>query len=382
MKLIFLPRPHAAHIAIVLHDFSTGGSERIAIRLANEWARAGRRVTILCGTTEGPARALVDPMVAVVGVWPEIKRSLTSRVALGSAIAECVALLHPDIVFAPGNFHIPVIGTMARMMGPDRPATACKLSNPLSRPGRPALLQMLFGTMTRRFARPIDGFVAMSASLAQEAETILRRPSVRRIYEPNIDARQAMPRRHVRLGTRTIVCAGRLVAQKNFALAIEAFAQLDRALGTRLLILGEGEERLTLERLVDRLELNDRVTFAGYVPDIRPALAQASLFLLSSRYEGYPAVLIEALCAGLPVVTTDCSPALGEIMIDPSFGLVVPAKADAIATAMDEVLARGDNVVDASALFDRHRIEHASQDYLDLFDEMVDARHAARSTQV
>ncbi len=365
----------AAHIAIVMHDFSTGGSERIAIRLANQWARAGRKVTILCGVSQGPARALVDPMIDVIGVWPEIPRSWMSRLALGSALADCIALLRPDIVFAPGNFHIPVIGTLARMMGADRPVTVCKLSNPLRRPGRLSLFQGLFEALIRRFAGSIDSFVAMSTALAEEAQTVLRPPSVRRIYEPNIDPSLSWSGRRLTPRERTIVCAGRLVRQKNFALAIEAFARLDRAMAVRLRIFGEGEERIALEKMVDRLGLNDRVSFEGYVPDIRPFLGQASLFLLSSRFEGYPAVLIEALCAGVPVVTTDCSPALAEIMIDPAFGRVVPATAEAIGGALSAMLEDRSAQLDPTMLLDRHRADAVAQDYLDLFDELVGARH-------
>lgn len=374
MKLVYPLRSHAAHIVLVLHDFSSGGSERVAIRLANQWARSGRKVTILCGTTDGPARALVDPMVAVVSVWPQIRRSWMSRLALGSAFADCIALLRPEVVFAPGNFHIPIIGTIARMLGPDRPVLVCKLSNPLRRPGRLAPIQGLFEAVTRRITAPIDALVAMSASLADEARGILRRPSVPYIHEPNIDTRQDAPMRRTPSQNPTIVCAGRLVRQKNFALAIEAFARLDRRLCARLLILGEGDQRLRLETLVERLGLNDRVEFAGFVPDVRPKLAQASLFLLTSRYEGYPAVLIEALCAGLPVVTTDCSPAMGEIMSDPAFGRVVPDSPDAIAGAMTAILACDPVTVNAAQLAERHRLDLVMQDYLGLFDRLVEAR--------
>ena len=385
MKILFPPRPHAAHIAIVMHDFSTGGSERIAIRLANQWVAAGRRVSILCGVSEGPARALVDPRVTIVGVWPAIARSVFSRFALGGALADCVTALQPDIIFSPGNFHLPVIGIMARILRDARPAIVCKLSNPLRRRDRPDILQMIFGAITRLLVAPVDAFVAMSSSLADEARHILQRQNVQRIYEPNIEIaeqrRSRAPAAPDGPDGPLIVCAGRLVRQKNFTLAIEAFAQLDPALDARLLILGEGEERIRLEVLVDRLGLNEKVRFAGHVRDIRPSLARASLFLLSSRYEGYPAVLIEALAAGVPVVTTQCSPALAEVMTCPAFGRIVPDNAADMAAAIDDLLhTRRHEHIDASALLDRHRIDHVADEYLDLFDRVVEARQSTRIT--
>ncbi len=368
------PFAQATHIAIVMHDFSNGGTERIAIRLANRWARTGRRVSILCGTAEGPARALVDPGVAVIAVWPEIRRSPLSRFALGHALAECVGLLRPDLLFVPGNFHILVIATLAHMLGPDRPAIICKLSNPLRRPGRARPLQWLFERIVRRMTGAVDGFVAMSAALADEARQVLRRPEVRLIPEPNLDESYRPPRGTGQRDGRTILCAGRLAPQKNFDLAVKAFARVDPAFDARLLILGEGEARLKLEILVDRLCLNDRVRFAGHVPDIRPALARASLFLLSSRYEGYPAVVVEALAAGVPVVATDCSPAMGEIMDDPTFGQVVPADPARLAEAMESLLLDPWRRVDASRLVERHRADAVGDRYLAFFDAAVQAR--------
>lgn len=365
------------HIAIVMHDFSTGGSERIAIRLANQWVRAGRRVTILSGVAQGPARALIDPAVSVVSLWPEIPRSLPSRILLGRAMAACIDLLRPDLVFAPGNFHIPVVATLARLMGPRRPVVVCKLSNPLRRDGRPAMIQHLFGHLLRRMTGDVDAFVAMSATLADEARSVLRHSTIHLLHEPNLDAGWVAPADRGLCDGRTIVCAGRLVRQKNFELAIEAFARLSSDLDARLLILGEGERRTALEVLVDRLGLNERVRFLGHMPDIRPALARSSLFLLSSRYEGYPAVLIEALAAGVPIVTTPCSPAIGEIMSDPAFGHVVDADPAAMAAAMEEILRHPRRPVDAGQLIARHSADAVADRYLDLFDRLVQARQGS-----
>jgi glycosyltransferase involved in cell wall biosynthesis len=360
-----------------MHDFSTGGSERIAIRLANQWARCGRRITILCGTLDGPARALVAPEIRVRSVQPEIRRNPLSRLLLARALAEPVIELNPDLIFAPGNFHIPVIGMLGRTLGSNRPALICKLSNPLRQPGRSSPAQWLFESLTRWHSRPVDALVVMAATLRDEAMAVLHHPQIRLIYEPNVDsyAPEALPAPCHPPGAPLILCAGRLVPQKNFALAIQALALLDRERNARLLILGEGAERAALEAEVERHGLAGRVVFTGHVADIRPALASAQLFLLSSRYEGYPAVLIEALAAGLPVVTTDCSPAIGEIMAHPSFGRVTAQDAPALASAIESVL-REDlpQPGEVAALLDRHRLDRVAQSYLDLFDQTVAIR--------
>jgi len=364
------------HIAVILHDFSTGGSERIAIRLANRWAACGRRVTILSGVAAGPARALVAANVTVRIASPELSRGPVSRFILGGTFARMLASDMPDLIFSPGNFHLPVIGALARRLGLRRPAIVCKISNPLRQPGRGGASQWLFDRLVRRTTHEVDAFVAMSVALRDEAAAVLRRPGIVLIHEPILDGPAAQDLRfsHSRRQPPLIVCAGRLEPQKHFTLAIRAFARLDPAWHARLLILGEGYERAELEAEAKWLAVADRVAFGGHVADIRPALASARLFLMSSRYEGYPAVLIEALAAGLPIVTTDCTPALGEIMVHPSFGRVTPPDADALARAIEMVLDGA--LPDAQSTTDllaRHRIAEAADHYLALFDDVVAA---------
>jgi len=368
--------PGARYIAVILHDFSTGGSERIAIRLANRWASSGRKVTILSGVAAGPARTLVAANVTVRIASPELPRNPVSRFALGDAFARMIASDMPDLIFSPGNFHIPMVAALARKLGRHRPAIVCKISNPLRQPGRSGARQWLFDRLTRRTTRAVDAFVAMSAALRDDAFAVLRRPEIALIYEPILDGPAAQDLRFGRSRRQPplIVCAGRLEPQKHFTLAIRAFARIDPALGARLLILGEGYERTELEAEAKWLAVADRIEFGGHVADIRPALASARLFLMSSRYEGYPAVLIEALAAGLPIVTTGCTPALGEIMVHPSFGRVTPPDADALARAIEMVL--DGPLPDAQATTDllaRHRIAEAADHYLALFDDVVAA---------
>src|SRR6476620_11394080 len=96
----------ARSILICLHDFSRGGTERIAIGLAANWADAGRDVTIFCGNEQGGLRDMVDPRIKVVAVQPPIARGLLSRWRLGRAMARQLGKLQPDVIFLPGNFHL------------------------------------------------------------------------------------------------------------------------------------------------------------------------------------------------------------------------------------------------------------------------------------
>ncbi len=364
-------RPPANHIGIVMHDFSTGGSERIAIRLANRWATAGRRVTLFVGNPAGPARALISASVEIVGACPAVPRGLLSRMLLGRRLAMTIDAVGPDLLFVPGNFHIPVVAALSARLGDRCPPVICKLSNPLRRSDRSPLSQWLHEAILRRQTRRIDCLVAMAPSLAQEAQLILGEARIATIAEPNIDEDRPVIQRDTRPARHRILCAGRLVQQKNFALALRATAQVDRALDIELAIHGEGPLRGALETLARQLGIEDRVLFGGHVPDLLPALHAASLFLISSRYEGYPAVAVEALVAGVPVITTACSPAMPDILRSEKDGAIVEADPAAIARAIELRLRRGVAVSSSRWLADHHRADRVAADYLALFDEQA-----------
>lgn len=189
-------------------------------------------------------------------------------------------------------------------------------------------------------------------------------------YPENLDAKIATGADHRWLQDRTIpllVAIGRLQPQKAFDCLIEAVAKLQTQRPVRLLIIGDGPSRSTLESMITDRNLAGCVELAGYQPNPFPFLANANLFVLSSRYEGFGNVLVEALACGCPVVSTDCPGGPREILVDGKFGrLVAPGDTDALAKGIAQAL---DNPVNEVEL--RHRalkfsVERAAEDYLAL----------------
>ena len=365
------PKTHLAYaerIGIVIEQFSTGGSERVAITFANRWADRGREVTIYCAGADGPVRGLVDRAVGVVPVGGDGGRS---RHAFARAIARTLPRQMPDVLVGPGNYHIPVLASLAAALPARRPAIVAKLSNPIRRPGRSHLAQLLFEQGLRVRTARFDRVVAMSPVRAEEAGAVLRRRNVACLAEPTLVG-PAVKRRQQPSGL--VLAIGRLAPQKNISLALEAFART--RCDSRLVILGEGEEYGALRDRADALALGDRVRFLGFVDDVAPWLAAADALLCSSRFEGYPAALVEALAAGVPVVTTPCSAALSEFMIDASCGAVVPGDAKALAAALDDVLAEARTPsADVRALLgQRHDADAAADAWLAMLDATVAAR--------
>jgi glycosyltransferase involved in cell wall biosynthesis len=122
---------------------------------------------------------------------------------------------------------------------------------------------------------------------------------------------------------RRFIAIGRLVRQKNFAMLLRAFAA-GAGEEDRLTILGEGPQRRRLTRLADRLGLTGRLTMPGHDANITRWLGESDILLVSSDYEGVPAVVIEALAAGLVIVATDCSTAMAELLDNGRLGCLVP----------------------------------------------------------
>ena len=137
-----------------------------------------------------------------------------------------------------------------------------------------------------------------------------------------------------------IISIGRLTYQKGFDILLSAFQRIAyKYPDWQLLILGEGELRLELENLRDKLGLTYQVFLPGLLDNPFPFLKQSKLFVLSSRFEGFGNVLIEAMACGLPVISTDCPSGPREIIRNSVNGILVPNEdMPALAATMDRLM--------------------------------------------
>ena len=135
-----------------------------------------------------------------------------------------------------------------------------------------------------------------------------------------------------------ILAVGRLCRQKGFDILINAFAKSNLKSKIKLIILGEGKERKNLEKLIIELNLKKQVLLFGKVDNPFIFMKHAKFFTLSSRYEGFPVVLLEALACGTPVITTNCETGTSEIIENGKNGLLVPVEdVESLKMAMDKL---------------------------------------------
>ncbi|NVN43795.1 glycosyltransferase [Asaia siamensis] len=355
-------------IAIVLRDFRLGGSERVAIGLANYWASRQIAVTLLVGREDGPLRALLDPSVEIVdlGLSPALG---DTRLAWSLAFHARAVLRRRKIesCYVPGNSHWPVIPMLKSLPAGQAPHIVAQVSSPVCRSNRSRLVQIGYDWRMRRLLGKADVITTLSEPLARETREIVGCAHVDVVPLPALwDEGRPCP---VPEGSATILAAGRLVPIKGFDLLINAFHVVAaRHAEARLVICGEGPERGALESLIDALGLAGRVTLTGYVPSIRPYLEQARLFVLSSHCESFGAVLLEALAAGRQIVSTRCSPAVDTLTSDTIAGHSVPTRdVAALAGAISALLSHSapDCEVLASLVAPFH-VSRGGEDFLAL----------------
>jgi glycosyltransferase involved in cell wall biosynthesis len=170
-------------------------------------------------------------------------------------------------------------------------------------------------------------------------------------------------------GGERLIAAGSLKPAKDYPTLLRAFARLRGGRDARLLILGEGQERPALERLIGELGLVDSVHLAGYVADPYPYLEIADLFVLSSAWEGLGNVIIEALVCGTPVVVTDCPSGPAEILENGRYGRLVPVgDPKALAVAMAASLGETPDRDVLRARGGEFSVERAADQYLELLN--------------
>lgn len=357
-----------------LHSFEPGGVERIALRLVRQWRAFGIDAPLFLGRGEGAMRGDVGAELDFIAPrQPRIGTARWEALWMILTLPRVVRRLRPDVLFCAGNTYMVVAVALKLLLGHDCPPVIAKISNDLDRMDQLSALRPFYRFWLRIQGSFVDHVVGMeqpmldeicgALAVPAEAVTIIPDPALSRDLIARLRAHA--PERPAGHAGRRFVAVGRLAPQKNLALMLRAFNRGGSVADT-LTVIGDGTERAKLEKLSSRLGLDDRVVFAGYVSDPAAILPGYDILLLSSDYEGVPAVVLEALAARLEIVATDCSRSMTTLLRHGALGTLVPvgderALAAAIATAQPGAQCEQLSLAQA----ERFTLEHASQAYLD-----------------
>jgi glycosyltransferase involved in cell wall biosynthesis len=315
-----------------IHSFEPGGVERIALRLVRYWREQGMEAPLLVGRPSGAMAANVaQGLDFMCPPQPRFGSAAIETLWMIKTLPAVIRAVRPQVLFCPGNSYTIVAVALKILLRKRCPPIMVKISNDLRRADMLWPIRKLYHRWLRLQGRCLDRFIAMDPAMAAEAIAFLRPPAgaVSVIPPPALSLpqiaalRATAPARDAMRKGRRFVAIGRLAAQKNLALMVRAFAE-GAAPEDSLTILGEGPERARLAKLAHRLGLSDRVQFCGHVPDAARAMKAFDIFMLSSDYEGMPAVVIEALAADLPIIATNCSTAMAALLGEGRLGTLVP----------------------------------------------------------
>lgn len=333
-------------ICVFMHRFDDGGAEKVTIRLLNELQQRGHNITLAVRYDEGPAKENLSPEIRVLDMAlpkeGKIKKNLLnirylSRLMRSGDYDVMVAILSD----------MSQVASLSKWLSGSRLPLVSVVHSTLS------VEKMSFrkarNVLIRFFDRQYDRVIAVSDAVREDyvKHTGAREEKVVTVYNPIVDEgmlekakeKPEHPWLAENRDFKTLLLAGRLSYPKNHPLMLRTLKRLRESGDYRLILLGEGELRQELTELTQQLELEPWVDFHGYVKNPYGYMASADCVVLSSRYEGLPTVLVEALACGSRIVSTDCPSGPAEIL-QGKYGILVPmedeeALAQGIRTALE-----------------------------------------------
>lgn len=373
-------------LTFIISSLSSGGAERVASIMANYWARKGWQITLLTfddGTT--PPFYHLDSVIShyslkltkessnpLTAIHHNLSRLRRLRSAIRQSKPDCVLSFMDQAnvltLLATEGLRIPVI--VVEQIFP--PAQDIGLAwNKLRDWTYPRAFRVV--GVTKR-------------ALSDFKPRIQSRSCV--IHNPVLPSAVISDQPEQKLlGRPSLLSVGRLVEQKGHDLLLRAFAELrDRHADWSLTILGEGRRRQELEALSHDLKIAERVKLPGRVSNPDQFLRQADIFIMASRYEGFPMALGEAMACGLPVIATDCPTGPREMIRNGVDGVLVPNEdVAALASAMDRLM--GDEALRhnlgsrASEITERFGLEKAMRMWEEVLERGINGKPEALTTR-
>ena len=327
------------HTAFILPDLGGGGAERLTVDLIQGFVDRGARVDLVLMQARGEFLSLVPRGVRVIDLAaPRLRQAF-------GPLRRYFRQERPDCALA-SMWPLSTVAIGAAMGLARRPRIAVVDHCPLAEQygDQPGTLVALRTTI-RALYRRADAVIGVSRGVADEIAGMagMKRNQVAAIFNPvpyPLRSQTSIDAPWQGHDGKRILAVGRLTAAKNFRLLIDAFAALPQTVDARLAIVGEGELRAELEAQIAQLGLCGKVILPGFVATPGDWYVGANLLALTSDYEGFGNVLVEAMHCGLTIVATDCPGGVGEVLGNGKWGTLVPCKDPvALSAAIEQALA-------------------------------------------
>ncbi|HEV7890130.1 MAG TPA: glycosyltransferase [Pyrinomonadaceae bacterium] len=343
--------PRALKLLFVTTVLGGGGAEKHLLRVANHLDRERFRVSVALVKPEGEFESALAGDVKKFYLNPRRDGSTTVR-SLRSAgpLRRLIEAERPDLVFSVIDL-VNLVSVYAARGARPRPKVVLGVQTPPSIAyGSWHPVSKLILSLMPHMYPGADAVVALSKGVAEDLNALVPRTRDRVTVihnagvepEVRVSAQESLSPEERPSGPLVVAC-GRLKPLKGFAHLIDAVAEVRKTVPAHLWIVGEGEQRAELERQAERLGLKDCVRLLGFQENPYRYMAAADVFVLSSLFEGFGNVIVEAMACGAPVVATDCPYGPREIIRDGENGLLVePASAASLARGILRVLTDGE----------------------------------------
>jgi glycosyltransferase involved in cell wall biosynthesis len=337
----------AERLAVLFYSMAGWGTERVILNLLNAWHADGLGVDLVLAKGGGSNLDLAPSSTRVIELGATTPFQQIYQIA---------AYLHkekPRVLLAfTAGFGNKALAARALIRAKTRIAVGLHFTFSInSRAGKDWKKRRLTPLAARCLFPYADHIIAVSEGVADDfAETVrLPRSRIEVIYNPVVSdtliAQSKEPLEHrwfVPGGPPVLVAAGRLDYQKDYPTLLRAFSRLRKKRVPRLIILGQGVLKTQLEAQAQQLGIAADVDFHGFSDNPYAFFAHADLLVLSSAWEGFGNVLVEALACGTPVVATDCKSGPREIIQDETYGRLAPVGDDtALAETIEAMLNQG-----------------------------------------
>ncbi len=313
-------------MTLVISSLNAGGAERVLSILANAWAEQGHEVTII--TFEVPHYKSFYPLSpkvtlynldllnrgtknSLVKAFKVLRRFRILRKTIKDQKADCIISFMDTVniltILSTIGLKVPVI--ISERVDPHHHSIG------------------LFKDFLRKWTYPLAHHIVVQTTQVKNYFSKKLHNIISIIPNPVSKPSNDLQETAIDFENKQIIAIGRLDPQKGHDLLLQAFSMVHKQHSDwELVVWGEGDERKALEALRDRLELKAHVQFPGLTKNVYQALSKGSLFVLASRYEGFPNSLCEAMATGLPVVAFDCGSGPIDIIRHEIDGLLVPAQ--------------------------------------------------------
>lgn len=324
-------------ITCIIHSLNGGGAERVMAGLASRLQSRGHGVTLL--TLDKGVNDKHETATEVKRVFLDVMRDSASKLAALSnnfqrigSLRKAIRDSHPDVVlsFCDATNVLTLLATF----GLSFPVIVSERSDPEKQ-----IMSWPWGTLRPRLYHRAAGVIVLTDTAAASVTSWCKGPPIviPSAVQCLTQGRQAKP---IVQDKKMLLGVGRLEHEKGFDRLVSAFGSIASQFPSwHLKIVGEGKARTQLEQQVCSLGLSDRITLPGWIRPIDPVYHAADLFVLPSRYEGFPSALLEAMAAGVASIAVDCESGPRAILRNEVDGLLISNNEQAMQEAMRRCMA-------------------------------------------